>query len=144
MSLSARLDDAEQYRYMVEQQTCSKDVYKVTYEASKDLKVAGKRAQLETLQEITGNKSYKPISEMSDNEFDLFWTDAHDDYGYDYDLLNKPLDNPKTKKYVDALRKKGYDFVVDMEDMYLDYSEGAVIALNSEDSIKRKKVEKWE
>lgn len=145
--LSAILDDAEQYHYMIQdslfgQGIIDGDIYKVTYEAKNDLKVAGKRAQLETMQELFGDKNTKKdLNDMSDGEFDVFWNDASN--LYDYNIMERKPDNPETKRYVEALRKKGYDMIVDMEDMYLDYSQGAVIALDTEKSIKKKKVEKW-
>lgn len=132
------------------------DVFNVTYEAKKDMKVAGARVQAELLQKMYGKNfrtdkrfkydeehgwidrslMQKPISKMTDEEFRTYW--FYNPFGHDMDILNKPITNKDTAEYINELSKKGYDAVVDMLDMRIGYGEGAAIILKTEESLNRK------
>ena len=122
--------------------------------------VGGERAQAEILQEMYGKKfdkkfknrgvvkkgwinkdaMKKPISEMTDKEFHSYM--YYNPFGHDRDILNKPITNPDTKKFLDKLSKKGYDAVVDMLDYSIGYSDAPMIVLKSEDVLKEKSYKK--
>ena len=125
----------------------------MTYSTNKKMHVGGERAQAEILQKMYGKnfndeaKKYiekgeinkhamnKPISEMTDKEFSSYM--YYNPFGHDIDILNKPITNPDTKKFIDELSKKGYDAVVDMLDHSIGYSDMPIIILKSEDVLKK-------
>lgn len=122
----------------------------------KDMKIAGARTQAELLQKMYGKnyrtddrfKRYiengwidktimeKPISKMTDDEFGKYW--YYNPFGHDTDILNKPITNKDTAKYVNELSRKGYDAVIDMLDLRIGYSDGPAVVLKSEESLERK------
>lgn len=139
--VSARKDDVLIYNDMVSNLAKGSKVFNTEYATNKKISVAGTKTQAETLQNIYGTNAKsgvtKPIKDMTGKEISNYL--YSNPFGHDLDILNKPVSNPDTKKYMDALIEKGYDAVVDMVDYSLGYSDGPIIILKSEDSLKRKK-----
>lgn len=134
------------------------DVYNITYTAKKNMRVAGLRTQHEILQKIYGKKEFtdkfkdeaadlrgidieafkKPISKMTNEEFRKY-NSYHPYNTYDQlDLLNKPISNSDTKKFINELAKRGYDAAADMLDLSFHYADTPTVILKSEDTLKKK------
>lgn len=156
--VSLRADDIGVYNHFVSNTYGGNALYDITYSTNKKMHVGGTRAQAEILQEMYGKsfndraKKYikkgwinkdamkKPISEMTDKEFHSYM--YYNPFGHNRDILNKPITNPDTKKFLDKLSKKGYDAVVDMLDYSIGYSDAPMIVLKSEDVLKEKSYKK--
>lgn len=158
--VSLRADDIGVYNHFVSETYGNNALYDITYSTNKKMLVGGERAQAEILQEMYGKKfdekfenrgvvkkgwvnkdaMMKPISEMTDKEFHSYM--YYNPFGHDRDILNKPITNPDTKKFLDELSKKGYDAVVDMLDYSIGYSDAPMIVLKSEDILKEKSYKK--
>lgn len=158
--VSLRASDIPIYHDLVANETgkIGANVYDVTYSTTKDMKVAGIRTQAEILQKMYGTKSIsdnqfkrevdagridgkfinKKISKMTDDELSSYL--YYNPFGHDMDILNKPMTNVDTDKYMKELIKKGYDAVVDMEDLSVGYADTPLVILETENSLKRKHV----
>ena len=162
--VSFRLDDRGVYTdFVSETYYPAPDVYNITYSTKKNMRVAGLRTQHEILQKIYGKKEFtdkfkdeaadlrgidieafkKPISKMTDKEFRKY-NSYHPYNTYDQlDLLNKPISNPDTKKFIDELSKRGYDAAADMLDLSFGYADTPTVILKSEDTLTKKSRQKY-
>ena len=120
------------------------------------MKVAGFRTQAELLQKMYGNNYHeddtfqhyvergwvnkavmeKPISKMTDDELHSYL--YYNPFGHNFDILNRPIADKDTAKYIANLSKKGYDAAVDMLDLRIGYSDGPAVILKSDKSLERK------
>lgn len=162
--VSFRLDDRGTYTdFVSEAYYPTPDVYAVTYNTKKNMRVAGLRTQHEIIQKIYGKKEFtdefkdyaanlrdidikafkKPISKMTDEEFRKYKS-YHPYNTYDQlDLLNKPISNPDTKKFIKELSKRGYAAAVDMLDLSFSYADTPTVILKSEDTLTKKSRQKY-
>ena len=129
--VSFRTDDIDTYYQMVSDLADpGSTTYVVDYTTKNDMKVAGKREQAKILQKMYGknfrgedNPYYKevidkgilskPIQKMTNEELNIYT--YYNPYWHNFDILKQPISNPDTKRYIEELKKKGYDAVVDME-----------------------------
>ena len=155
--VSVRASDVGQYHGMVRDLYPGQEVYDKTYETKKKVSVAGSRTQAKMLQEIYGKelsndektqryvqkgwldqeKMSKPIDEMTEKELGRYL--YYNPYNHNFDILNRPMSDPETKRYMDLLSERGYDAVVDMADTSINYADGPIIMLNAERSMKKRK-----
>lgn len=133
--VSVRKQDIATYEHFA-QDLYGKEVYNSTYGSTKNLKVAGLRTQAELFQKLYGERGTKPVSQMTERELNSYLYD--NPARYDLDILNRSMTNPDTKQYIDELSKMGYDAVVDVVDFNIGYSDGPMVVLKSEDTMRRK------
>jgi hypothetical protein len=118
--------------------TTQKPVYAKEYDLRKDLKVAGVRTQYKVLGDVYGDK--KIHREITKNRSVFELEDIIKERRYNLDILLK--DTPLRSKFIRNLRSKGYDAVVDMVDAPLGVSTTPMVILDSNRSVKQRKVYK--
>ena len=74
---------------------------------------------------------------MTNEELNIYT--YYNPYWHNFDILKQPISNPDTKRYIEELKKKGYDAVVDMVDASMGYSEAPVVVLDSKRNLKKTK-----